>query len=278
MSDSQSPARANSETTMKWTDVLGGKIFAAFTRLMVAFGDQADVIVDKINADEAIAARVAALCLHNGYEPSVSQAKAREIMGRSMFGIEEAVKHFGAVLSKRQLAYMAEIPFSEETLRACKNTHILVAVVPISIVAIRTKTADVKMPAKHRMFYQQDWYDGNSVGNDAGHLEWHLVRKTPVADSTSKTWEQQQDLLDLEIEETPEAQVVVYTIIGYFLATGERLFEKAWVRCRTLAPGGDRVRVGRFGAGGLDVSTPTGTAACATTSRLRPPGSWSPEP
>lgn len=243
---------------MKWTQVFGGELLAAFSRLMAAFGDRADVIVSNINSDEAVATRIASLALNNGYEASVSQVKAREIMGKNFFGIEEAQKHFGAILSKRQLAYMAEIPFSEATLQAHKDSHILVAVVPVSIVAIRTATAKVKLPPKHCMFYQQDWYDKNTVGNDVAVLEWRLVRKTPVPDSTSKTWPEQQELLDPKFDETPEANVMVYTIIGHFLSTGERLFEKVWVRTRTLAPDGFRVFVGRFDADGLHVRNSLG--------------------
>lgn len=239
---------------MKWTEMPSGQVNGAFQRLMVAFGDRADTIVERINADEAVAPRVATLCYHNGYEPSVSQAKAPEIMGKNFFGIEEAEKHFGVTPSKRQLAYMAEIPFSEDVLTECKDTHILVACVPMAIVAIRAKTANVKLPPKHRMFYQQDWYDSNTVGNDVGALEWHLIRKTSVPESKSKTWQEQQELLDRKIDETPEANVMVYTIIGHFLATGERLFEKEYVRTRTLAPDGSRVLVGVFGAGGLVVN------------------------
>jgi hypothetical protein len=220
---------------------------------MNAFGDRADTIVERINADEAVAPRVATLCCHNGYEPSVSQAKAGEVMGKNFFGIEEVQKHFGVTLSKRHLAYMAEIPFSEEVLSECKDTHVLVAYAPMAIVAVRAKTASVKLPPKHRMFYQQDWYDNNEVGNGAGALEWHLVRKTSIPDSKSKTWQEQQDLLDRKIDETPEANVMVYTIIGHFLATGERLFEKEYVRTRTLDSFGDRVNVGYFDSGGLFV-------------------------
>lgn len=220
---------------------------------MTAFGDRADVIVDKVNSDEGVANRIAFLCLNNGFEPTASQARAREIMGKNYFGIEEAQKHFGVTFSKRQLAYLAEIPFTEKTLRECKDTHILVAYAPTPIVAVRAKTAGVKLPPKRRMFYPQDWYDNNAVGNDAGAVEWHLVRKTSVSDSTSKTWQQQQELLDHKIDETPEANVVVYTIIGHFLATGERLFEKVYVRTRTLDSDGDRVYVGRFHAAGLRV-------------------------
>lgn len=238
---------------MKWTEIPSGQTHRAFNTLMNAFGDRADAIVERINADEGVAPRVAALCYHNGYEPSVSQAEARKIMGKNFFGIEEAQKYFGVAFSKRQLAYMTEIPFSNEVLSECKDTHILVAYAPMAIVAVRAKTASVKLPAKHRMFYPQDWYDNNAVGNDAGALEWHLVRKTSVPDSQSKTWQGQQNLLDSKIDETPEANVMVYTIIGHFLNTCERLFEKEYVRTRTFASGGCRVHVGYFDSDGLHV-------------------------
>jgi hypothetical protein len=237
---------------MKWTEIPAGQVNGAFQRIMVAFGDRANSIVERINADEAVATRVATLCYHNGYEPSVSQAKAREIMGKNFFGIEEAQKHFGVIFSKRQLAYMAEIPFSEEVLNKYKDTHILVAYAPMAIVAVRARTASVKLPPKHRMFCEQNWYDNNEVGNSAGTLEWHLVRKTSVPKSKSKTWQEQQDLLDRKIDETPEANVMVYTIIGHFLATGERLFENEYVRTRSLVSVGLRVFVGYFDADGLD--------------------------
>jgi len=46
---------------------------------------------------------------------------------------------------------------------------------------------------------------------------------------------------------------VVYTIIGHFLATGERLFEKVWVRCSDCDSDGYRVCVGVFDSDGLRV-------------------------
>lgn len=41
--------------------------------------------------------------------------------------------------------------------------------------------------------------------------------------------------------------------IGHFLSTGERLFEKIYVRCMDVASVGLRVFVGRFAADGLRV-------------------------
>ena len=240
---------------MKWTEIPSGQTNGAFQRLMVAFGDQADGIVQQINADETVATRVASLCRNGGFELSTGQACAKKIMGANFFGIEEAIKHFGVSLSKRQLAYMSIIPFSETTLTAYKDTHILVAVMPLSIVQIRSYTAAMKLPKGQKsFFYKQDWYDGQAFANECGQLEWHLVRKIPVDNSTSKTWTQQQALLDQKTEQTPKVQVMVYTTIGHFLATSERLFEKLYVRCSDLDSGGGRVSVGRFDAHGLSVS------------------------
>ena len=219
---------------------------------MVAFGNRASEATTRINSDEAFAGRIANLCFNNGYELTTSQARAKEIMGNNFLGLEEGMKLFGVQLTRRQLAYMSEVPFSEATLTACKDTHILVAVMPLSIVQIRSYTAAMKLlKGQKSYFYKQDWYNRQAFANEVGQLEWRLVRRTPVDDSTVKTWQQQQGLLDHKIEETPKAQVMVYTIIGHFLNTGERLFEKVWVRCSDLDSGGRRVSGGRFNADGL---------------------------
>lgn len=235
---------------MKWTDIPAGKTNAAFQRLMVAFGDHADIIVERINTDETVAQHVATLCLNNGYEPSMSQILAREIMSKNFFGIEEAIKHFGVNATKQQLAYLSEVPFSEEVLTSCKDTHILVAVFPLSILDIR---GIVKKQSDQTLFYSQDWYDKEAFAKDKGEVGWQLVRKEPIVNSTSKTWNDQQALLSKD-EEMPTARIVVYAMIGHFLATEERLFEKIYVRCVDLDPLGRSVGVGRFGSRGLDVS------------------------
>lgn len=230
-----------------WTDLPTGQTNGAFQRLMVALGEKAEVAVTRINTEPVFTDRLALYAINGGVESSASQTRAREIMGKNFFGIEEAIKHFGVNPSRRQLAALGEVPFSEDVLTACKDTHVLVAVFPISIVDIR---GIVKKLPDQTLFYNQDWYDDEAFANDKGETGWQLVRKTPIANSTSKTWSEQQALLSQD-EETPKAQVMVYTIIGVFLATGERLFEKVYVRCVDLDSGDRRVDVGLFDAHGL---------------------------
>ena len=174
-----------------------------------------------------------------------SQKRAREIMGKNFFGVEEAIKHFGVNPTRQQLAGLSEIPFSEAVLEQSKGTHILVAVFPLSILEIRGKM-------NSKLFYDQSWYNKELFAKERGEAGWQLVRKTPMDDSTSKNWQEQQALIGKD-NEVPLAQVMVYTIIGHYLATGKRLFERIYVRTSSVDSDGYRVYVGYFDSHGLNV-------------------------
>ncbi len=204
----------------------------------------AQKVIDSKGND--LAAKVVRLIQSSGYEPITSQRRAREIMGKNCFGVEEAIKHFRINPTKQQLNRFAEIPFSEAVLQECKDTHVLVAVFSFSILEIRGKITS-------KLFYDQSWYNKKSFAKDCGDVRWQLVRKTPVSDSMSKTWDEQQAFFGKD-EETPIARIVVYTTIGHFLATGERLFGQIYVRCLDFASDGYCVLVGHFGSRGLHVS------------------------
>lgn len=181
------------------------------------------------------------------YEPTTDQRLAREIMGSNFFGVEEAVRHFGLKPKKAQLTTLGKIRFSETILRECQNTHLLVATFPLSILEIRTKV-DRGLFVSH----EGAWYNGEPFAKLRCPVAWHLLRKTPVPNSTSKTWDEQQALL-VENEETPQANVMVYATIGHCLATGERLFPNLYVRCSDMDSRGLRGLLGYFGQDGLDV-------------------------
>ena len=207
--------------------------------------DLAQRVIDSKNND--LAKKVVRLITNGGFEPSMSQKRAREIMGRNFFGVEEAITHFGVNPTKQQSAYLAGVPFTEEVLASCKDTHILVAVFPMSLLDIRGACED------QGLFYNQDWYNEIMFARDRGKVSWHLVRKTPVENFTNKTCNDQQALLGKD-EETLSIRAVVYTMIGYFKATGKHLFEKnVFVRTSSLDSSGNRVYVGIFDAKGLVV-------------------------
>jgi hypothetical protein len=165
-------------------------------------------------------------------------------MGKNFFGAGEARKCFSVIPSNEQPAYLAQVPFNEEVLTFCKDTHILVAVFPLSILDIRRLAP--------KLFLFQDWYVDEPFAASRGELGWQLIRKTPVPNSLGKTLAEQLALLD-EDEKIPTARAVVYTVIGHWKNTGERLFKNVYVRCAELDSVGYRVHVGDFGADGLRV-------------------------
>ncbi len=233
---------------MKWTEISSGQTNGAFQRLMVSLGEQAEVAVTHINTEPAFVERLAEYAINGCIVPNASHDGAREIMGKNFFGIPEAIKHFGINPTRRQQAMLSEIPFTPEELMMCKDTHILIAVFPLSICDLRSKVAN----NTKTLFYKQDWYDKQVFANDKGEASWQLISKAPVANSTKKNWEEQQPLISSD-EEIPTAQTMVYAIIGHSLNTGERLFENIYVRTSSLGSDGGRVRVGSFDDGGLCV-------------------------
>lgn len=206
--------------------------------------------LQKVIDNPELRRRVVAYWQNGGFEPSTSQKRAREIMGKNFFGVEDAIKHFGVNPSEKQFAALSEIPFSESVLEELKDTHILIAVFPFSILSIREKEAKNLFYYSHKDF----WYSQEPFAKERGQIGWRLIRKTPVPDSTSKNWEEQQTLLNKQ-EEVPSAQAMVYTIIGHCLKTGERLFGGIYVYTSSLDSGGCCVPVGVFDLVGLAVGS-----------------------
>ena len=161
----------------------------------------------------------------------VSFKRAQEIMGKNLFGLSEGITHFGFSPSQEQLREFVtvsnEIPFSEEMLLACKDTYILILVLPLSIFDIRGL---IEKKGGGVEFDSGLWYYNEPFAKDKSELNWQLIRKEAIKGSLDKNWKDQQSLLS-EDEEVPKASIVVYTILGHFLAVGERLFKNIYVHC-----------------------------------------------
>lgn len=174
---------------------------------------------------------------------------AKIIMGTNFLGIDEVEKAFGVKYSAGDRAKLMQIPFDEATLKACANTHVLVAGFPASIDDIRSM---VKGNAA-KLFCSmagKGWCNGEKFANIAVGVRWFLLRKEVVQNSTSKTYGEQEKLIP-QGEEIPFARDVVFVVMAMFITHGERLFEKVYVRCRDVSSNGYRVYVGYFGRGGL---------------------------
>jgi len=182
-----------------------------------------------------------------GLAMGITPERAHEIMGKNFFGVDEAEKYFGVPLLvypseadsngmcsvkkgakyvegwNAQITVFWQIPFSEQTLEECKDTHILVAVFPMSILEVRAKAP--------KGLFGNSWWKNQYFAGEAIEAGWYLIRKTPVECSLGEEWSIQLEFIN-ENEEVPSAQVMVYSIIGHYLATGEKLFSDVRVRTR----------------------------------------------
>lgn len=213
---------------MKWTEIPAGELHAAEQRLRVALNEEAGNVVKRINTDPAlanlIAGQIIAMTKQFPDKMPISAnpqwLRAREIMDKNFFGVEEAIEFFGINPTKNQLFSLSLIPFSESVLEETRRTHILVAIFPLSIIEIREK-----LGKKDYKIFGDEIY--NKVDQPyfakRGELKWQLIKKTMALHSGSKYWLEQLSLLDKN-EEVPEVQALVYAVCGHYLATGEALF------------------------------------------------------
>ena len=179
-----------------------------------------------------------------GLPLTISQKLAREIMGPNFFGVRQAIHSFEIGLTRLRLLALSEIPFSEATLRERKETHILVAVFPLSIVTI---CAYVGWSLDPHWIYEYPFVV------ERGEASWQLILKTSVDDAFRQTWSEQQSLIGRG-EGVPSARMLLYTIVGHHLATGECLLRRRNVRTSTTNSTGYHIVIGFSDFDNRDIS------------------------
>ena len=176
-----------------------------------------------------------------------AQQRARMIMGDNFFGPREATKHLTVKWTLEDLYGLMTIPWSEALLSRVKNTHVLVAGYPMSVMDIQNRT-------RTQLYYTgpKPWYSvAEFATEERVELGWHLVRKVPARNSKDKTLDEQKALLGQRLS-VPKTCLMVYAIIGHFLNTGERLFAKDGVRTNDIY-GDNSIHVELFDLQGLGI-------------------------
>jgi hypothetical protein len=170
---------------------------------------------------------------------------AAAIMGQAYHGLDQLERHLSVGLSVSEAAQLATVPFSQETLLDSRQTHVLVACARVSLMGLRAK-------APAAFYYKKAWYAEEEFARHRLRARWRLVRKQPVAESTSKPWATQQALLPAD-ELVPGVCEMALAIVLHYLETSERLLPTAYVRTCDLDSAGRRVGLGRFGRDGLRI-------------------------
>ena len=176
---------------------------------------------------------------------------ARLILGDDIIFPDEIAEVRGLSYADADLKHFADTMPSEEALRWCKtNGYAVVAgpPSPMGLLEVRSLKPD--------HFYSKTggWYEGHAFGHgDKAKTEWLAIRKELVPNSVNQNWNEQLRLLSKD-EQVPKAGEMSWFITTFYEVRGVRLFEKVYVRTSSVASGGDRVGVGRFGGSGVSVN------------------------
>ncbi len=168
--------------------------------------------------------------------------KAKAIMGTNFLGVDEVEQAFNIKYTPAQLEKLLIIPFAEATLVACKDTHVFVAGYPMSINIIRENYINGHTEG---LIMMENWYIDENFANELVECRWYLLRKEQIVGSESKTYKK-QSLLVMQGEEIPWARDAMFATMVLVMTTGERLFEKIYVRCKDLVLHKNRVAVGHY--------------------------------
>ena len=191
---------------------------------------------------------------------------ARDIMGENFVGIpelERAVQYsfHRQHCSRRRFRYIPEhIPFSEEVLQECAETHVLEADVGYYMRDMEDSFRMSLYP--NETHPKMSWSRGlpilmshkYAMRDDLEEkVSWRLIRHTAVV--TGRTWEEQQAAVDTEIELIPSVRQMVYLMLMYFLSRGVRLFGACSVRTCTTSVLGQQIYCGHFNDNGIGTDT-----------------------
>lgn len=202
----------------------GGRVLVGMNLLPGLSQDIAAFAIERMNEIQRIS---------TGLKSNQAYTNAREIMGKNFLGVEEAVRCFGVRPTENQLSALADIPWDEKTLQDCAETHVLVAIFPISIMDIRRivmrRWPDEKLFPVVKDGYQE-WYLEFPFANDLGKVGWMLIRKTILPDSSTRWWWECKKILKPR-ETMLTAQQAVYAIVEMLLTTSEKLFEGKHTWC-----------------------------------------------
>jgi len=171
-------------------------------------------------------------------------ALAQSILGADFITPEEVTKARPSIIYTGGLiTALAESLPSEDMLKWCKDNGYAVMPAPptaMSLLYVR------EIQSAHFCSKAGGWYsDQEFAREDKTSFGWLAIKKTPVANSTSKSWTDQNKLLSA-LEQVPNAAEMSWFITTYFEVRGIRVFGGVYVRTSSLDSVGNRVNVGYF--------------------------------
>ncbi len=148
------------------------------------------------------------------------------------YSIGQVASVFGDVCVKQQLL----MPFTQDTLTRCAQSHLLIPGVPLSILEMRERRTD--------LFSRHDWYTRERHDFSKRPLEcrWYLLRIGAVPDSAGKPWNEQVSLL-APGEVVAPAELVILGMTLHQVLSRKCIFGGSYVRTASELSDRDHVNV-----------------------------------
>ncbi|MEZ4103372.1 MAG: hypothetical protein R3B55_02355 [Candidatus Paceibacterota bacterium] len=195
----------------------------------------------------------------NGKELFTPQHRAREIMGSE--NIFDPIWVDGDMweLTEAEMQLLERIPFPEDQLIASKDSHVLVALAPITFAELHKHYGARYFDSQFRPGRD----DKDEFTKKRHSVGWHLVQKEALSGSMGESLTDQQKLLR-ENELIPTATLLAYTMVAYQRKNRKRLFDGIYVRTSSVNSGALKIMLhnvpGVKGINSIEICTSGGYA------------------
>ncbi len=221
-----------------------------------------------------------------GGEGAMMIERAKMILGEDFLGeqavvlLQEQLKTYG-VNVEFLIDTLPEFHYTQRDIEIAKANGEMLVLRPSGMVKDRFRPESINLINLRELFRGQpnnlfysfnqdasDWYKDEPFAQDPNliQLEWALVKKAVLPDTTSKNWQGQEDMLadyhdqinaqgatNVHVKRRTPTEVAWDTML-YYVTNNKRLLESTYDWTATKSSAGGLVFVGSFVAGGLSVS------------------------
>jgi hypothetical protein len=179
------------------------------------------------------------------------------------FGIADWQKFYGIVLAPKQIASVANFPWSDKTLntpcpfnpgKMVRETHFaFVGLDTVSIMELQKLNPKEATELRFYAYGSDSWYRNEEFATTVKlKFRWYLLLKDIVPGSENRTFDEQKAMLSKEYEVPTALQEVAKDFL-IFKKTGTYVNSNRYARTANLNSDGCRVFVGGCDAGGVHV-------------------------
>lgn len=210
----------------------------AWNRILIALGDKASAVINRLTIDSRYVERVAELLALGGYLPPKAYSTARDTMAAQFYGLEEVLQVYNVELSGKVMGLLRYMPWSSDVLIRYQNSHGLFLVMGYSVEELIKQCDDGQ-----RIVLCDRNSIAPSILTESGSAEWKFLRLSPVLNFFNRRWSYQHSHTRTEYpeEECASLRDVLFASLLYYRRHGVMPFQGLTLRVREQCIVNDRI-------------------------------------